>query len=218
MPPLATELLDYGVASRPRAPSAVPSDIYAVLRTGRGLLVAVIDGLGHGPDAARAARLALSAVDEAPDRPLPWLLEDCHQALRATHGAAMVLAALDSDEREMSWCSVGNTEGIVLRPRDNGTVDKEMIVMRGGIVGQRLPPPRVTTVPVDPGDLLILATDGIRAGFETEVELNLPVQHIADTILARHAKTTDDALVLVGRFGAGAARRSTRGGRLVARW
>jgi phosphoserine phosphatase RsbX len=50
------------------------------------------------------------------------------------------------------------------------------------------------------GDLLILATDGVRTGFTSQVRLSDPPQQVADDILARHGKSTDDALVLVARF------------------
>ena len=216
MPPLATDLLDYAVAGRPIDPSGLSGDMYAVLNTERGLLVALVDGLGHGADAARAARHALAAIDEAPDRPLPWLIEDCHAALRATRGVAIVLAALDRQEREMDWCSVGNVDGVVVRSGANGSREREMILMRGGIVGHRLPPPRLATVPIEAGDLLILATDGIGTGFVTDVVPSLPVQQIADTILARYAKPTDDALVLVGRIGAATVGCRSPGSRRIA--
>ena len=157
MLPLATELLDYGVAARPMEESGVSGDMYAVLPIARGSLMAVVDGLGHGADAARAARMALVTIEEALERSLAALIEDCHEALRPTRGAAMILVVLDRFDREMSWCSVGNVDGVVLRPGDKGVLDKEMILMRGGIVGHRLPPPR--------GDPLETGGGGAMSGY-----------------------------------------------------
>jgi len=51
-----------------------------------------------------------------------------------------------------------------------------------------------------PGDLLVFATDGIAPGFETDLHLAQSPGRIADTILNRHFKGTDDALVFVGRY------------------
>ena len=67
-------------------------------------------------------------------------------------------------------------------------------------MGDKLPPLYAGVVPVNPGDLLILATDGIAAGFETELHLAQSPGRIADAILNRHFKGTDDALVFVGRY------------------
>jgi len=73
--------------------------------------------------------------------------------------------------------------------------------MRGGVVGQRLPPLRATTLPLREGDFLMFATDGVRHGFYDDVNLVGMLQETADRILADYAKATDDALVFVGRFG-----------------
>jgi negative regulator of sigma-B (phosphoserine phosphatase) len=56
---------------------------------------------------------------------------------------------------------------------------------------------------VGPGTLLILATDGIDSGFASTLSTAEPAQLIADTILARHARQSDDALALVVRFRGG---------------
>jgi phosphoserine phosphatase RsbX len=50
------------------------------------------------------------------------------------------------------------------------------------------------------GDVLILATDGIRAGFADGLKLDEPTRILADKILNRHFKGNDDALVLVARY------------------
>jgi hypothetical protein len=56
------------------------------------------------------------------------------------------------------------------------------------------------SIPVAPGDLLLLATDGIRSGFAEGLRLDQSPQQLADHILARDVKGTDDALVVVARY------------------
>ena len=72
--------------------------------------------------------------------------------------------------------------------------------MRGGVVGGQLPSLRGSILPVRRGDTLIFATDGIRQGFTEGLVLTGSPQEIADQILARHYRQTDDALVLVVRY------------------
>jgi hypothetical protein len=72
--------------------------------------------------------------------------------------------------------------------------------MRNGVVGLRLPPLRAATVPLRRQDLLAFATDGVREGFQEEIRPGASPQTMADRILARYARATDDALVLVGRW------------------
>jgi negative regulator of sigma-B (phosphoserine phosphatase) len=100
----------------------------------------------------------------------------------------------------MTWLSIGNVAGLLLHADEQGRLRREHILMRGGIVGHRLPPLRTATVRLHRGDLLIFATDGIGEGFREEVRLDARPQETADRILARYGKTTDDALVLVGRW------------------
>jgi serine/threonine protein phosphatase PrpC len=71
-------------------------------------------------------------------------------------------------------------------------------------VGSELPRLHPETLRVAPGDTLILATDGIREGFAEGLPVEATPQQVADHILARHGKGTDDALVLVARFVSGA--------------
>ena len=74
------------------------------------------------------------------------------------------------------------------------------LVTRGGIVGGELPAVQAAIVPVTPGDTLVFATDGVRQEFVADISLREPPQRLADQILARFGKGTDDALVLVARY------------------
>jgi hypothetical protein len=128
------------------------------------------------------------------------LFESCHQALRRTRGVAMSVAAFDGRASTMDWCGVGNVDGVLLRDSASGSRRAESLVSRGGVVGYRLPPLKVSTVAVAEGDLLLLATDGIRTDFVAAVMPSAEPQAIADSVLARCAKSNDDALVFVARY------------------
>jgi phosphoserine phosphatase RsbX len=71
---------------------------------------------------------------------------------------------------------------------------------RGGVVGYRLPPLKARTIPLHEGDLLVFATDGIHDDFMGAIQVERTPQMIADTVLAKCGKGTDDALVLVVRY------------------
>jgi hypothetical protein len=58
-------------------------------------------------------------------------------------------------------------------------------------------------LPVTPGDLLVLATDGIAPDFDRQIQFRASPQQIADGILKRHFKGVDDGLVLVARLAGG---------------
>ena len=81
-----------------------------------------------------------------------------------------------------------------------GSPASETLLLRSGVVGSHLPPLSASAYAVKPGDTLILATDGIRRGFAAELVRAVPPQPAADRILARYARGTDDALVMVARY------------------
>jgi serine phosphatase RsbU (regulator of sigma subunit) len=175
-------------------------DLHLVVKLPGGLLLAVTDGLGHGPEAAAASERAAVILREQAERPLRDLVESCHEELRRTRGVVMSLVYIDGRSRTLEWCGIGNVEGVLLRAsRTNGRTS-EAISNRGGVVGYRLPSIKVGTLPVFPGDVLILATDGIRSGFSSDVDVEAAPQAIADSVFAKHARGTDDALVLVARY------------------
>jgi hypothetical protein len=175
-------------------------DVHVVAAFPGGALAAVIDGLGHGPEAAAAANLAASVLEASPADPVDALLARCHEALRRTRGAVASLASFDARTASVTWAGVGNVEGFLLRADPAVRPAREAITLRGGIVGYQLPAPRLAAVPVARGDVLVLATDGLRSGFGDGLSAAAPPQEMADAILARHARGSDDALVLVVRY------------------
>jgi len=137
--------------------------------------------------------------------PVP-LFERCHRALQGTRGVVMSVAVLGRPDRSMTWLGVGNIEGLLLYgdgAARSGS-PRASLATRGGIVGSELPRLHPVVLPIASGDTLIFATDGIREGFAEGLSREASPQQLADRILARHGKGTDDALVLVARYrGAG---------------
>ncbi|MDQ4148784.1 MAG: SpoIIE family protein phosphatase [Actinomycetota bacterium] len=194
------DFLDWGVAQCSIPGNAESGDASVVAHVPDGLLVAVVDGLGHGGEAAQAAHAALKVLKEHAGEKLPLLIERCHEALRYSRGAVMTLAQVNLAEEAMTWLGVGNVEGRLLRARPSREKTTESPLLRGGVVGHKLPSVHPTTVQVSRGDLLILATDGVSAGFVDHLAPEGTPQQIADTILAEHWRGVDDALVLVARY------------------
>jgi hypothetical protein len=187
--------LEWGVATMMVPGQTESGDEHLVTPTPEGMLVVAIDGLGHGNGAAEAARLAVGILRENPEEHVIALLRRCHEGLRSTRGVVMSLASFNRHDGMMTWIGVGNVEGVLLRA--NGSPSKETLLLRGGVVGSQLPPLQAGVLPIAPTDTLIFATDGVRSDFVNEVNLSDPPQTCAERIMARCAKGTDDALVLV---------------------
>jgi serine phosphatase RsbU (regulator of sigma subunit) len=193
-------LIDWGVAAQPLPGQAVSGDLHLVQPFEHGVLLAVVDGVGHGNEATAAAQAAIAILEKHAPESVITLVERCHEALTKTRGAVMTLASLHTWEKTITWLGVGNVEGRLLRGDSNASHPAESVLLRSGLVGFQLPALHASVLPVAPGDLLIFATDGIHVGFADEVNLGDKPQPIADHILSRHFKGNDDALVLVARY------------------
>lgn len=196
---IRTASLLWGVASRELAGESTSGDRFLVEQHAQGVLVAVVDGLGHGEEAARAAEAAIATLRGRAQEPIDSLLQHVHTALQGTRGGVMNLASFCTAENTLTWVGVGDVEGVLIRAKE-GVRAREFIQQRGGIVGYRLPALKVTVVPVVPGDTLIFATDGVSRTF-TEEPLGSDAPALAALrLLERHTKGTDDALLLVARY------------------
>jgi negative regulator of sigma-B (phosphoserine phosphatase) len=200
MTTLRPRLLEYGFAGRPKPGERLSGDVSSVQETPEGVLLAVADGLGHGPEAAQAADAAIAALNTWQGRPVSTLMDNCHAALMATRGVALALAVLDANSATLTWLGVGNVEGRLMHRAADGRPERRSLLMHSGIVGHHLPNLHPTTVAIRPGDMIAMATDGIRSEFEAEIRLDLSPQPAAEQVLARYAKDLDDALILIGRW------------------
>jgi negative regulator of sigma-B (phosphoserine phosphatase) len=175
-------------------------DLHVVVTFPGGALVGLIDGLGHGSHAAEAARAAAAVLEAHASDPLEMLVQHCHDALRKTRGAVMSLASFRTAESSMTWLGIGNVDAVLVASSGTRT---EAIAGRGGVVGYQLPVLRSSTVRVSSEDTLIMVTDGIRGGFTADLAIASSPQEIADTILARFTKGSDDAHVVAARYHGG---------------
>jgi hypothetical protein len=187
--------VDVGVATAALPGQVESGDMHVFAPHRDGVLIAAIDGLGHGSEAAHAARVACSVLEDEPGAELVDLFARCHSRLARSRGVVMSLASFGAGG-ELVWLGVGNVEGSLLR--EGGGSDA--ILLLGGVVGYALPRLRPSTTTVEPGDTLVLATDGIHHGFFIGLDAALPPQALADRILAEHGKGSDDALALVARY------------------
>lgn len=189
-------------SSAAQALEGVSGDAMVVACSNAGALVAAIDGLGHGPEAAEVAQAAANLIEKHAHESVDALIERCHQELRGTRGVVLSVASFRAAESTLTWCGVGNVEAVLLgtgedaRPRRH-----EAIVTRGGVVGYQLPALRSRELRVRSGDTLVMATDGIGSRFLEYIDdaAECP-DDLARTILVRDGRGCDDALVVVARF------------------
>lgn len=193
-------LIQWGVATRALGGQGESGDQHLIESFPNGVLVAVVDGLGHGHNAAVAARKAIGALEGHAHEPVTRLLSRCHKKLRGARGVVMSLASFNALDGTMTWLGVGNVKGVLLYADAAADPARERLLPRGGVVGYQLPSLRAAVIPVSPGDTLVFVTDGLRSSFAEGLTLNSSPQRTADHLLAQYGRQTDDALVVVARY------------------
>lgn len=186
--------LRFGAATRPYPGETENGDGWRVdPLPGGGLRVAVVDGLGHGPPAAHATRLALDVLGTRLEADLEEALGACHQALIGSRGAAVTLADIYVRAGSLRYIGVGNVEGCVAWSNHLTS-----FLLYRGIVGERIRTVRAHAVALEPGWRLLVYTDGISSRVHpADLHDVADPQALADLVLERCARSSDDATVVV---------------------
>ena len=159
----------------------------------------MLDGLGHGAQAATAAARGVEVLRGARAEPLEELIQLVHRALSGTRGAAMTLARIDFRADSLRWIGVGNVTANLVAKHPAGVEVRSSARLAGGIIGYRIPEVVASQeVPIRPGDLLVIASDGIAEDHLDNIDFAAPAVTIAEQILRNHSRD-DDALVLTAR-------------------
>lgn len=174
-------------------PEAISGDAWAVRHGGSRTDVLVVDGLGHGPLAGYAAQAALDVFQAGDFTPLDALLQDMHEALRGTRGAAVFVVR--SEQRLLQSCGAGNVAGRCF----NGVADRSLAGQHG-TAGVQVSTPRTADAEALPHGVLVLHSDGISARWKSADYAGLLGRDpglMAASILWQHSRGRDDATVVV---------------------
>jgi serine/threonine protein phosphatase PrpC len=132
--------------------------------------VAVFDGMGHGLRSAQLAAMAVAAYRHArrAGRSLVETCQDIDTALLETFGGTTfttaLLAELDTKNGVLRWANAGHPEPLLLR---GGRLIKSLGAVPRPPLGINLwgtaadPMPAIGREPLEPGDVVLLYTDGV---------------------------------------------------------
>jgi negative regulator of sigma-B (phosphoserine phosphatase) len=193
--------IEWAAARRPVPGEEVCGDFPIAVEVGStAALFGVADGLGHGAAAETAALRAAEVVSRSRTEPPDVLLQLCHRGLADTRGAAITLARIDFETDTLSWIGIGNVTADLVAKTPGGAQIRASALLAGGIVGYRIPHALAThQVSIGPGDLLVMATDGILEDHVAGIAFAAPATTIAAHILNAYSRESDDALVLAAR-------------------
>ena len=164
---------------------------------GEQLTVLVADGLGHGPEAAKASQAATAAFAAAPEADLRDTVQSVHRALQTTRGAAVCALRVDTAAASVSYSGAGNIVGRVL----SGVFDKSLVTQHG-TAGMQIRKPETTSLALPAHALVVLHSDGIETRWSVDAIRPLLQRDptlVAAVLLRDHTRHRDDATVVVIR-------------------
>jgi anti-sigma regulatory factor (Ser/Thr protein kinase) len=165
-----------------------------------GRTIVLVDGSGHGMDAARAAETAVRTFTEHADAACEDIVERMHRALAPTRGAAVAVARIDTTALVVRFVGVGNISGMLV---DAGK--SRHMVSHNGTAGHIAPRIREFTYEFTNEPLVILHSDGLTSRWDLGAYPGLSTQHpslIAGVLLRDHRRGRDDASVVAMRAAA----------------
>ncbi len=185
-----------GIAKRAFNDDVYCGDACACWRKGPQTILCVVDGLGHGRYAEKAAQAALAFVARHCTETLEVIIAGCDKALRSTRGAAMGIAVIHEHTGKLTFGGVGNIRAMIV---GEGNVH---LTCSPGIMGAGYKKLLIEELTLSPSDLVLMFTDGLDRFTDLSKygePLGDAVQSLAESIFRDWSRETDDAAILVYR-------------------
>ena len=190
-------MIDAAGLTRPQPGETACGDSFGIWRQEARTVLALADGLGHGPEAEAAAIRAMAVIARETGLGCEALFAECDRALRDTRGAALAIAIIDPASDTLAFASVGNIRAVLLRARGDHRLGGTR-----GIVGAGYNPLNPDQLLLAPGDRLVLYSDGLPEWLPLREAFDDPhasLDQLAEQCLLRWATGRDDAGLLLYR-------------------
>ena len=190
-------ILEHSSMIRPCQGERVSGDAVVILPLDEGIFAAIVDVLGHGPEAHELALRIGTYLSRYGSSDIAGLMTRLHQHLKGTRGAVVGLCSIDAASGRAVYAGTGNT--VLRRFGDTET----RLVSHDGVLGQNMRTPRPQTLQLEAGDLIVLYTDGVRDRFTSDDYPGLfhhAPKKVAQTIVERFGKPYDDAACIAVRY------------------
>jgi anti-sigma regulatory factor (Ser/Thr protein kinase) len=185
----------FGVSQHSLRNDPACGDVWHLAFDGSRISALVIDGLGHGEDAERAARAGEQTFALAPFTTPVMLLEDIHRDMIGTRGGALAIAQFDGDADALKFVGIGNIGACLIAPgKSRG------LASHPGIVGGQYRKAQPFDYAQVNGQLLIMYSDGLQSRWNLQDYPGLVHRHPAVIAAILHrdfCRRSDDVTVVV---------------------
>jgi len=181
--------------SVPKPGEEVSGDGWASHADEHGLTLFMVDGLGHGTEAAVAANAALAQFRRSRAEPPEEILHAVHLAMRHTRGGAIAVARVHWASATVAFAGVGNIAGTAIAP--SGQLRR--MVSHNGTAGHNARKIQAFEYPTGGGPL-IMHSDGIATSWTLQSYPGATRLHpmlLAGLLFRDFSRGRDDATVVV---------------------
>jgi hypothetical protein len=188
---------EIGSMVEPITGEEVCGDAWAAEQSGTRVVALVVDGLGHGVEAAAAAAAAVTTFRHRHGEPVEDIARHIHAALRGTRGAAIAVAEISLSEATIRFCGIGN-----ISARVTGSDGHRNLISQYGIAGYQARQIRAYEHQWTDGALLVMHSDGLSQAWDFDACPGILRHHpqmAALTVMRDAPRASDDALVLALR-------------------
>ena len=191
------QMLVTGAVSEPIQGEEECGDGWGFRRFADSVVLMVVDGLGHGILAAEAAREGEQILAKAQsDSPLQ-ILQDIHDALRKTRGAAVAVARINEGKGLVSFAGVGNISASIVSPGLSRS-----LASHNGTVGHHMPRVQEFTYPWNADNILVMHSDGLTSRWDLDRYPGIWSKHpsvIAAMLHRDFCRRRDDVTVVAAK-------------------
>lgn len=186
------------MAKRSHSGNPYCGDEFSCWMHGGKIILCIVDGLGHGEDAEKAAKAAVRYVGNHLSESLDKIFTGCDYAIRRTRGVAMGIAVVDEKRATLTFGGIGNTVAKIFGG------ETKILTCDAGIVGGGFKTFMPQPVHISPGELLVMHTDGITdqldiSGYSATLQKDL--SKLAAAVIDDWGRENDDSAVLIYRYG-----------------
>ncbi|MCU7215662.1 ATP-binding protein [Pseudomonas sp. VE 196-7] len=187
--------LRYGVSQHSLHNDPACGDAWHLAYNGANVSALIIDGLGHGEDAERAAKAGEQVFAQSPFASPVLLMEDMHRDMIGSRGGAAAFAQYNAARDSLTFTGVGNIGASLI------TADKSRgLASHPGIVGGQYRKAQPFDYAHVNGHLLIMYSDGLQSRWNLQDYPGLVHRHpavIASVLHRDFCRGRDDVTVLV---------------------
>ncbi|SFW17488.1 ATP-binding SpoIIE family protein phosphatase [Chitinophaga sancti] len=149
------------------------------------------DGLGHGPEAAKAMQAAGNAFMECPHTDPVDIIRYINLAVKRTRGMVGTVAVFDLASKKWRICGVGNIITKVLSPGNS-----KSYLTYNGIIGLNVPNTlSAQEIPHEDGQYILMSSDGLKTRWDTSRYTSImryDLSILCASLIKDFARLTDD--------------------------